>query len=202
MGQFQDYLNKMLTVEQQGFNPMTESYSSRIGQLPVDDDPTLTAAQVSKAFVDKGLDDPLVDIVDAEGKLDLQSLTKSFNAVANNPDLGFNEEAYTGFLNQNYPEPINKTYYPGYQIGVSPEGLLTEKREKPEADPNYRFERTPSQKKGASDVFIRWDDNDKTGKSYITYESEQAYNEAIEKYKTITGKDVKTGEKEDPQLVD
>lgn len=199
MGQFQDYLNKMMIVESQGFNPMTESYSTRVGKLPTTD-PTLTASQITEAFTSQGYDDPIATLIDEEGKLNAQTFNTAYNNALNIPKIGIDSRAFVDFVNTNYPREMSTTYFPEAQFEVTKDDTIRfPQKEKPKEDLNYRFERAPSQsqKKGASDVFIRWDDNDKTGRSYITYESEQAYNEAIEKYKSITGKDVETGEKED-----
>src|SRR6056297_346247 len=67
MGQFQDMLDKMMVVEQQGFNAYKENYSARMSKVqfmpqPIDDDPNKQAQDPSvgsQQYIDAYKDDPM-----------------------------------------------------------------------------------------------------------------------------------------------
>lgn len=200
MGQFQEMLDKINQVERDGFNPMTESYSSRIGKLEVtvtpDDDP-LTGQSISKSFTDIGYEDPLASLITPEGTIDPSGLSTAYNRIIDDPSIGVDPNAFIGFLNQNYPQELSTTYFPDAQLKVNPDKTLGfPKKETPVVRKNFRFERAPSQsqKRGASDIFLRIDQD--TGESKA-FDTEEAFDKAREEYKSITGLDVKTGKKEE-----
>jgi len=200
MGQFQDQLDNIIKIEAQGFNPMTESYSARIGKLTTTDptisDPTLTAAGISKSFTDIGYEDPLAGLITPQGTIDPSGLSTAYNRTIDDPSIGVDPSAFIGFINQNFPQELSTTYFPDAQIEVNPDQTLGfPKAERPKARPNYRFERAPSQsgKRGASDIFLRFDED--TGES-ITFKTQAEFDKARKEFKSVTGVDVSTGEKE------
>lgn len=196
MGQFQDILDKIMKVDQEGFNPMTESYSSRIGKLPPDPittDPPLTAEGITKSFTDLGYEDPLASLITPTGEINPSGLTTAYNRVIDDPAIGIGPNAFVGFLNQNYPQELSTTYFPEAQLRISEEGTLGfPKKERLKAKPTYRFEKTENAKR--EPVYQRFDE--KTG-DYISYDTKEAFDKAIENYKSITGFDVTTGKKEE-----
>jgi hypothetical protein len=197
MGQFQDQLNNIIKIESNGFNPMTESYSARIGQLPTTDptitDPTLTADQITKGFTDQGYEDPIATLVNTDGTLDLNTLNSAYDRASNIPGINVSGEAFIDYLNTNEPTALSKTYFPDAQIEINKNKTLGfPSNEKPKADPSYRFEKTYNNATN-KDVYQRFDSQ--TGES-ISYDTKGAYDKAIEEYKSITGVNPTTGKKD------
>jgi hypothetical protein len=202
MGQFQDYLQKILQVEAEGFNPTTETYAARIGKLEdgqlttvttTPDGTTVTQAatidgdprqDISQAFINRGFEDPFLNLT--PGAIDQSRISTPFNIAAQDTTIADPRQVIDAF---------NRFYLPTEeQVSITPEGTLEFK--KPEArqdtDPIYKFEKSPSQsqEKDAGYVYTRWDE--KTGK-HITYDTEQAYLDAIKEYETTTGRSARTG---------
>jgi len=196
MGQFQDQLDKIYQVEAQGFNPMTESYSTRIGQLPPDpnvSDPPLTADQISKAFVDKGYADPLETLIDSEGRLDETTFNTGLNTA---PKVGLTKQGFLGYTNS-LSGVMEKTYHTGAEYEFhGDEQLRLKRQEEPKETkvPKYRFEKSRNAKN--EDVYLRFDEDtrESDGKEEsIAYQTKEAYQEAIDNYKSITGNDPTKG---------
>ena len=191
MGQFSKMLEQIQIIDSQGFNPMTESYSARIGQLPVDDDPPMTGQQMSEIFTGGGFDDPTATLVTPDGTLDLSSISKGYNTIIDNPDLNTEGQAWVDYLNTHKKE-LEQMYYPDAEYEIAPNKTLRLKEKKRPKNTKYRFEKTYNNATN-KDVYQRFDE--KTGE-HISYDTKEAYEDAIKKYKTITGNDPTKGKNE------
>lgn len=204
MGQFQDMLDKINQVEAQGFDPYTESYSARIGKLetsPTAIDPTATtspktytAEDISKSFTEGGLDDPFVNMIDETGGVNLSTFSTAFDQAKN---LGISPQAYLDVAQNSFPEAFEKTYSGYKAITTEGGGIGFEKKEQPvQKSTKYRFEQGERQGNDREDgkfkkgdpVYMRFDES--TGE-HITYDTKEAYDEARENYKKLTGVDIK-----------
>jgi hypothetical protein len=198
MGYYQDLLNQIMEVERQGFNPYTESYSGRIGQLSVPngtttptptesvlEQPISTPEQplnITQSFVKAGYDDPFDKFVTESGVVDYSKLSSVYNQALQDPKIGVSGQQVIDYVNRAYPRELGKTYYEGAQIIANPQGGLevSEQEAVIDDDGKSRFEKTydAQQKK---DLFFEFDEI--TGKKKRTFETQEEYDKARKEYK-------------------
>lgn len=183
MGYFGDLLKKIETVESQGFDPYTESYSARIGKLPTTTDPTITtqpktytAQEVSKSFTDNNLSEPFGNLVTNDGDLNDSEINR---VIREGSKLGMDQQALLDVIQASNPTAFNRAWN-GQKAVVNNDGGIV--LEKSEDKKRYKFEKTP---KGRETLYQRIDLD--TNES-ILYDGEKAYNNAREEYGKITGK--------------
>lgn len=134
MGYYQDLLNKIEIVESQGFNPYTETYSARIGQLEtqsmptqenvvsspsIDDPVSQISPQYSQAWIDYGQQQALATkaFQEAYPSVNVGDILKEYSAMEDfsNAEL----DRYSKQLTEKYgeltitPDEV-KEYSPDY----------------------------------------------------------------------------------------
>lgn len=190
MGYFGDLLKKIETVESQGFDPYTESYSARIGKLPTTTDPTTTittqpktytAQEISKSFTEKGLDDPFENIVDATGEINRSSFSTGFN---NAKDVGIPQQSYIDVMKATNPDAFNKTFMGEDLKMTASGGLGFEANNKPvekklEKNVNYGKYWSNTEHK-----YVYKRENEKTGEVYEIYDDPKKFKEDSDIYKS------------------
>jgi hypothetical protein len=181
MGKMQDMLDKILIVEAQGFDPLTETYSSRIGQLDAAAvtttevtpsgverttavvDPTDQRAAISETFVQSGLEDPFAGLVQGE-RVEPSRISTPFNLAQQDTTLGSPQQIIDQF-NQFYLPPEE-------QIEVTKEGTLKFPEpqkpitEKP-TEVNVNFSKSYN---AQTREYTYKRENEKTGEVYEVYE--------------------------------
>ena len=186
MGTFQNMLNNLMLVEQQGFDPVNDSYSARIGKIttntnnqPVDNgktEPTpYTREEIVKTLTDKGYED-LAGKIPPNGKIDESTISTVYSTLKDNPDIGLDQDRWV--------ETTNEGLEPYEQRIINPDtGSFMFKRKEPKPA-NYKFEISPRSKYQGGDVYLRYDVD--TGETF-SYDTKEAYQEALDEYKKVTG---------------
>lgn len=185
MGQFSDMLNQLMQIESQGFNPYTDSYSSRIGKLQVstptagsdvvDGNTSNGKTSVIDNYAASGFEDPRKTLYSETGDLDRSKISTPYNDLLRDPTLGDPNK---------YIEEINTLLPPEEQIFINPDKSLGfGKNMKPaeskiETNINYG-KYWDNQKK--SYVYKR--ENEKTGEVYETYDDPKKFKEEAKLYR-------------------
>jgi len=213
MGYYKEQLAKIEAVEAQGFDPYTELYTSRVGQLqtPVPQaeipqapiQPTTSTAPIDVTqpqnipdiFTTGGYPDPYENIINTGGDLDLSKLTTGYNTILDNPDLAKQvpPERYIEDVNKTYKKDVENKYGEGKSLVVDPDTKTLSISKPKEENINYRFEigkrqgDDPDGKfKRGDPIYYRWDDKG----NYITYPDKNEYDKALKEYKSIEDLDV------------
>lgn len=194
MGYFQDLFDSVNKVNASGFDPSKESYSSRIGEFQTTNEdvvtPTEATPDISQSFTNLGYDDPFQGLVGDTGELDISRLSSGYNTLLRDTDIGVQPDDYINFLNQEYSKEIENFYGEGNILEARPDKTLgfrkTDKTTEP--TPKYRFEKSSTSGTfPRKDVYQRFDEE--TGE-HITYDTQEAFEKAIEEYKKTTGQDL------------
>jgi len=181
MRYYQTLLDQILEVEKQGFDPYTETYERRIGQLPVtngnnvpptQESPLEAPVNYSQAFTSKGYEDPFGNLSTPEGKLNMSALSTGYNLLQEDPSIGITQEDYLNYTNTNYPQLLQNTYgKENYNLIRSPNGAIGFPNEsKPLIPENARFEKSGG-------AYLLFDED--TGKKVTSYGAEPEYKDAI-----------------------
>lgn len=165
MGYYQEQLDKLMAVEASGFNPYTESYSARIGQIQsfpnaVDgttDPPTYSNEELKEAFEMAGVENTI---------LDDEGLNTLYNQA---DDLGLDRQRLVDTKNRLLPKEE--------QIFINTGGTMAVQKQKPPKEENVNYgkyynaqEKTTTRKR----------ENSVTGEVYEKYGTSK---EDIERFK-------------------
>ena len=164
MGYYQDQLNKLMAVEASGFNPYTESYSARIGQIQSTPDggngdtPVYSDTEITSAFEQAGVDNTVLDDV-------------GFNTLYNRADdLGLDR--------QRLANTYNKILPPEEQIIINPtDSTLSVKKPEPIKEENVNYGKYYN---AQTKKTTRKRENERTGEIYEEYGTSQ---EEIDRFK-------------------
>ena len=211
MGYYTDLRDKILQVEQQGFNPYTQSYESQIARLetPSTNTPETTESalntpriqspamdsnldnpidggtnpNISQAFTSKGWDDPFDQIVTPEGRIDYSKLSSGYNLLQENPDIGIDPQDYVDYANKNYQKAFATTYMSdNAKLGIRDDDSKSLYIIKEEDDISKL---DPRMEKQIIDGKAMWLDTrgaEITGKAYKKYETEEEFLKDVKKY--------------------
>jgi len=219
MGYYKEQLAKIEAVEAQGFDPYTELYTSRVGQLQTptpDVNPNISQPQVttptqptiqpnttnatqpinvSDVFTTGGFDDPYDGVITTDGNINFPKFTKGYNDILENPELAkkITPEQYIEMGNTRLRDPLEKEYGEGNSLVVDPDTKTLSVSKPKEENINYRFEIGKRQGDDPDGKFKRGDPIyyrwDDKG-NYITYPDKNEYDKALKEYKSIEDLDV------------
>lgn len=212
MGYYTDLRDKIFQVEQQGFNPYTESLEGRIGQLSAQINGSVPPAQesalkqpqitsqpsvvseptMSDYFVQGGYDDPFKNMVYDDGTLNFGQLTAGYNILRQDPNAPYTTTDYLNRVNQDYVNALQGAYTKeNYQVIEKPDGSLGFAEPKSEKDIKREFETAKSNK---SDIYFGWELDEggkRTGEKKV-YEDKKSFSQAIADQLTNEGYEVTT----------
>ena len=211
MGYWQEELKRINQVESQGFNPYTESYSTRIGQLstqtngnvpPAQEsalkqpeitpqaniDPVVVTANqpnqtMSDYFIQSGNDDPFATMSD-NGKINLSTLSTGYNVLLNDPNAPYTPQQYIDRVNNEYVQELQNTYGKvNYKVIINPDAILGFNPQEKKEEPKLEFEQQKRSKYKGGNLYFGYelDSSGNRTGEKKTYKDEDSFKDAMAK---------------------